>query len=62
MSATKENSDTIFMASIIQQICDYSRKNGMSPDESIKTVAENMLALLEIATFEHWENKSDEIE
>lgn len=30
----------------------------MSPNETIKTVAENMLGLLKIASFENWEKKT----
>lgn len=53
-------SDTEFMAHIIGEICDYARKNGMEPDDTLRTVADNIKNLLEISTFNHWEAKSNE--
>lgn len=46
--------DTKFMADIIARICDYAVVNGMEPDDTLKTVAENILALLEISTYNNW--------
>lgn len=43
--------DRAFLIDIIFQIRDYARKNNMDEDETIKTIAENMLSLLKIATF-----------
>ena len=45
------------MTQVISLIASYAIENKMSPNETIKTVAENMLCLLEIATFENWEKK-----
>lgn len=45
------NDDTDFFTNILAQICDYAVKNNLKPDETINTVAENMLSLLKIATF-----------
>lgn len=53
-------SDTEFMAHIIGEICDYARKNEMEPDDTLRTVADNIKALLEISTFNHWEVKSND--
>lgn len=50
--------DTEFLTHIIQKICAYAYRNGLEQNETIKTIAENMLAMLEIATFNN--NKGDE--
>lgn len=47
-------SDAEFMSNLISMICTYAVKNHMEPDETLKTVAENILALLEISTFNGW--------
>ena len=49
--------DHEFMAHIISEICDYACKNKMQPNATLKTVAENILSLLEISTFNKWEPK-----
>ena len=49
--------DSELMVQVISLIASYAIENKMSPNETIKTVAENMLCLLEIATFENWEKK-----
>ena len=46
--------DTEFMANIMIEIAEYAVKNDMEPDDTIKAVAENMLKLLEISTFNNW--------
>lgn len=51
--------DSEFMIQVVSLIATYAKKNGMSPDETIKTVAENLLCLLEIATFENWRRKDE---
>lgn len=43
--------DEQFMVHIISEICEYAKKNEMIPDETLETVAENILALLQISTF-----------
>lgn len=53
-------SDAEFMTHIIVEICDYARKNEMEPDDTLRTVADNIKALLEISTFNHWEVKSND--
>lgn len=52
-------SDTDFMSKIIKEICDYAVINKMNPDETIKTIAQNLLCLLEISTFNHWKVEYD---
>ncbi len=51
--------DGELLTQVISLIASYAIENKMSPNETIKTVAENMLFLLEIATFENWEKKED---
>lgn len=51
--------DSEFMAQVISLIASYAIENDMNPDETIKTVAENLLCLLEIATFENWRGKDE---
>lgn len=51
--------DSELMTQVISLIASYAIENKMSPNETIKTVAENMLCLLKIATFENWEKKED---
>ena len=46
--------DAEFMSHIICEICDYAVKNGMEPDDTLQTVADNINALLEISTFIDW--------
>ena len=48
-------SDTEFMSTVISEICSYAVENQMEPDDTLKTVAENILALLKISTFNNWE-------
>ena len=45
------------MTQVISLIASYAIENNMSPNETIKIVAKNMLRLLKIATFENWEKK-----
>lgn len=51
--------DNELMVQVISLIVSYAIENEMSPNETIKTVAENMLFLLEIATFENWGKKDE---
>lgn len=48
---TQRANDRAFLVDIIFQIKEYAEKNDMDVDETIKRTAENMLALLKIATF-----------
>ena len=51
--------DSDLMTQVISLIASYAIENEINPNEAIKTVAEDMLCLLEIATFENWEKKED---
>lgn len=58
--ATQEFRDDIeFVVDIMTEIAEYAVKNQMMPDETIKTVAENMIALLEIMTLNEWKGDVD---
>ena len=50
--------DSELMVQVIELIASYAVENDMSPNETIKTVSENMLGLLEIVTFDNWEKKT----
>lgn len=52
------NDDTDFFTNILAQICDYAVKNNLQPDDTIEIVAENMLSLLKISTFNGWGEKN----
>lgn len=47
------NEDVAFLLKIIYEIKDYAEKNGMSADETIRQVADNMLDLLKVASFDN---------
>jgi hypothetical protein len=47
--------DEKFMSEIIAEICNYAVKNGMEPNDTLNTIAHNILAMLEICTFNNWE-------
>ena len=47
----EKEQDINFFTNIIDQICKYANDNDMTPDETLRTVSENILALLEISTF-----------
>ena len=55
------NDDTDFFTNILAQICDYAVKNNLQTDEPIEIVAENMLSLLKISTFNEWGEKNDKV-
>ena len=46
--------DMEFLTHIIGEICDYAVKNDMEPDDTLGAVADNIKALLEISSFNHW--------
>lgn len=52
--------DIEFMAQTVTSICDYAVANDMSPNETIRTVAENLLGLVEISNFDEWKGASDD--
>ena len=60
MATEKQHHDDMeFVMDIMTEIAEYAVKNQMIPDETINTVAENMIALLEIVTLNEWKGGSD---
>lgn len=54
--------DMQLINSITAQICNYAVENDMQPNDTIKTVAENLLYLCEIANFNNWHKEGEENE
>ncbi len=46
--------DEEFMTKIIADICDYAVKNDMEPDDTLRTIANNILSVLKVSTFNNW--------
>ncbi len=46
--------DAEFMSMIVAEICNYASENDMEPDDTLRTVADNIMCMLEICTFNHW--------
>jgi hypothetical protein len=46
--------DTDFLTHIISEICNYAIDNGMAPDDTLSIIADNIKALLKIASFNGW--------
>lgn len=47
-----DRDDTEFLTDIIMRIVHYAEDNGMSPDVTLRIIAENIINLLDVATFE----------
>lgn len=47
----EEKQDRAFLIDIIFQIKRYAEENDMDTDDTINTIAANMLSLLEVSTF-----------
>lgn len=43
--------DEEFMTHVLCEIAEYAVKNDMEPDDTLRTIANNILQLLEISTF-----------
>ena len=56
----KLNYDTELLKNVLVQICDYAVKNNLQPDETIKIIAESMMSILKISTFNEWKVKENE--
>lgn len=57
MTETEFMVQTEFMAHIIAEICKFSIDNNMKPDDTLETMANNILSLLKINTFNHWKEE-----
>jgi hypothetical protein len=51
--------DSELIVQVISLIASYAIDNEMDPNETIETVAEFLLSLLKITTFENWKKKED---
>lgn len=52
--------DEIFLLHIITEICDYAVENKMEPNDTLKTISENILSMLKISTFNNWKGKKND--
>lgn len=52
--------DEIFLLHIITEICDYAVENQMEPNDTLKTISENILSMLKISTFNNWKGKKND--
>ena len=46
--------DVEFQSHILTEICNYAVEQGMEPDDTVRTIANNLLAMLNICTFNGW--------
>lgn len=53
----EQEQDIVFLTKLLMEIKDYAISIGEKPDVLIKEVAEWMIAILEIATFNNQESK-----
>ena len=53
-------SDGKLMVDIISMVCDYAKANGYEPDETLKTVANNILSFLSIVSLNGWVGDKNE--
>ena len=49
--------DVKFMAHLISEICNYAVENDMEPDDTVRTICNNFLGMLEVATFNGWKQE-----
>lgn len=54
----RSKTDEELISNILDEICEYAILNNMVPDETLRTMAENILALLEISTFNNYQVRS----
>lgn len=51
--------DEEFLSHIVSEICNYAVRNGYEPNDTLKTISENIMLMLEIATFNNWKPEDD---
>lgn len=51
--------DEEFLSHIVSEICDYAVRNGYEPNDTLKTISENIMLMLEIATFNNWKPEDE---
>lgn len=57
MTEKELSADMKILDDIISQICNYAIDNDLEPDETIETIAENLLTLCKIASFNDWQKE-----
>ena len=57
MNSKELSQDMQLLNSIIAQICNYAVDKGLQPNDTIKTVADNLHALCKIANFNNWQKE-----
>lgn len=58
MTIEELTQDMQLLNSIIAQICNYAVDNDMQPIDTVKAVAQNLLALCELASHEIWNKEN----
>lgn len=48
-----------FITHIIGEICDFAVKNNAKPDDALENLAESILELLDVCSFNNWEQKKE---
>ena len=46
-----------FKSHIISEVCEYAIEHNIEPDAALALIANNILDMLEIATFNEWKHK-----
>ena len=54
--------DVKFMTHIISEICNYAVKNNMVVDDTLETIAKNILMALQVSTFNKWKLEQEEVD
>lgn len=49
-----KRNDSDFLVNLINSICSYAVANDMSPNDTIVTIAKNLLMISELANFDNW--------
>lgn len=52
--AIKGAKDSDFLVNLIDSICSYAVANDMSPNDTIVTIAKNMLMIADLVDFDNW--------
>ena len=60
VESEKYRDDREFLSHIIDEICTYAAENDMDKNETLKTVANNILFITEIATFDKYKSGKDD--
>lgn len=53
---TEEMNDMELLTNIISIICDYAVDHQMQPDDVLSAIADRILVMLSISTFNSWKN------